>query len=437
MALSERALSHSVHLITLGVYSWRGKATEVENWRCCGGGDRGSIFHSHSGAAPTFVDWIQLVLLSEPANVMDCIWYNGEECLLLLLSRLSLEGGYPGVFVAQDSAIRSGAAWICHLAIEHSPAAAAIIGEYKLSGEEKYGIEPVETERAKKIREAKVRFDLVRIKNQKKIACLAKGNFDDDDDDDEDGASMGAPRVIKERPQCQICKSNNIYAESPDGLNKGNVLSFCAYAQASMVLKGSGYLPRRSVTIGTYDNSIPVLDASRFVGTHVTICGHAVHSACWDYHTKGNKDGETKCPICKRLCNCLVPFIDVGYDWFSTSERNAVTKSSSLNHSTSYPPRHLHDFLSESQWRSWDAESKFTVAGEFNSYLSSFSKGAATLWQRFAENICAVSHKAECERLGKKELSRDYGEFQLENTFKIDDCIPWQDCVEVRILESR
>jgi hypothetical protein len=62
----------------------------------------------------------------------------------------------------------------------------------------------------------------------------------------------------------------------------------------------------------------------RFVGAHLSLCGHAIHSECWESYLAtvshredrivGKRD-EFRCPLCQNLSNCLIPFIDVGVDW--------------------------------------------------------------------------------------------------------------------------
>jgi hypothetical protein len=71
-----------------------------------------------------------------------------------------------------------------------------------------------------------------------------------------------------------------------------------------------------------------------FVGIHVALCGHAVHSECCDTYLStvskkeekqiGKRD-EFRCPLCQRLSNCLIPFIDVGVDWIDSPSENETT----------------------------------------------------------------------------------------------------------------
>jgi len=137
-------------------------------------------------------------------------------------------------------------------------------------------------------------------------------------------------RLLKVRPQCIICndESNSdarVRRPCEEDQHKrgrrrkmdgGNALGFVAYCQASTVMKGGGGPP-------CSDDS-PMSPVRRFVGAHVALCGHAVHSECCEAYLAiashkedrviGKRD-EFRCPLCQRLSNCLVPFIDVGEDW--------------------------------------------------------------------------------------------------------------------------
>jgi Putative zinc finger in N-recognin (UBR box) len=157
-------------------------------------------------------------------------------------------------------------------------------------------------------------------------------------------------RLLKVRPQCIICNDESnaesrvrpTYGEDAHKKSRrrkmdgGNALGFVAYAQASTVMKGGGGLPSPSGTLMS-----PV---RRYVGAHVALCGHAVHSECCEAYLAivshreermiGKRD-EFRCPLCQRLSNCLVPFIDVGEDWIckptssDTSDQQGATSAKS------------------------------------------------------------------------------------------------------------
>jgi len=208
------------------------------------------------------------------------------------------------------------------------------------------------------------------------------------------------PRLLKSRPVCIICNEDSSAVIDPesrsgdDGNRKrsrrkkdrSNALAFVGYAQPSTVLKGGGGLPQTS------DDDSTLFSTRRFVGVHVALCGHAIHSECCDSYLASvshredrliGRREEFKCPLCQRLSNCLVPFIDVGVDWIvsgvSQSQENfscmdiedesedkiSISGEMKLNIKTS-----LHDFLSDTPWWiarndasvSWDGQSAFVVA---------------------------------------------------------------------------
>jgi len=125
-AKSETSLARAVHLLTLGCYAWEDAAEGNSDWLQEGGGSPGSVFFGNK-TSPTVVHWIEAALLKDPCELLDCNWYTGEDNALLLLRRLAVDGGAPGVFVAQDPAVQAGAAWICEFAVAHSPVAANLI----------------------------------------------------------------------------------------------------------------------------------------------------------------------------------------------------------------------------------------------------------------------------------------------------------------------
>ena len=188
-------------------------------------------------------------------------------------------------------------------------------------------------------------------------------------------------RLLCNRPQCIICSDDGNAEtqtgerEEYDGHRKsrrrrtdgGNALAFVGYTQASTVMKGGGGPPSASGIDRT------TVSLRRFVGAHVALCGHAVHSECWESYlatvsqredrTIGKRD-EFRCPLCQRLSNCLVPFIDVGVDWIDcatclapsieSSESRAKGVGSSVDMliesvSASVSPS-LNQFLASTPW---------------------------------------------------------------------------------------
>ena len=157
-------------------------------------------------------------------------------------------------------------------------------------------------------------------------------------------------------------------------------IALCGLIQASTVIKGSGG--------PSHDH----------VGIHVSLCGHAIHQSCCDTYIRttlsqrddrleGGKRKEFRCPLCQRLSNCLVPFVDVAMEWVEKtttlasdvvpesiaafkSEEDELMSVESMN--SCYTSNSLHDFLSKTKWWAarndsslWDGQCAFsTVSNE-------------------------------------------------------------------------
>jgi len=426
-AMSETVLARAVHLLTLGTYAWldddwRASSTSSsrpgDRWRELGGGGRGSVFY-RSQFAPSSSDWVASVLLAKAENITDNEWYTGEENMLLLLRRLADDGGCVGSFIAQDQAIRSGAAWICDCASKCSREAAALFGKNetaKVASQDTKNAGESDLERRK--REARERAMQKMQANAARFAAMMEAGDDESDHEEDEARGNQQPlaprelsavsssndhvngdvsgttspmevesahssnleysqhssgqnaaaaadasssrRLLLNRPQCIIGSKCN---------NEDSVLAFCGYAQPSVVLKGGGGPP---TSISETNNSLS--SVSRLVGTHVTLCGHAVHSNCCDSYLKtvslrddrfgdrleGGRRGEFRCPLCQRLSNCLVPFVDVGSDWADqpTAVDRASTDKDHLNSTgdgmdrsdDAIPRLSLHHCLDTSKW---------------------------------------------------------------------------------------
>jgi len=434
-AMSERVLAHTIQLLTLGAYAWQ-EQTSTKHWRSSGGGGKGSIFYHTKNTSPTISDWIRSTLLADPCDIMKSDWYSGEECSLLLLRRLAHDGGNVNGFAVQDAALRSGAMWLCTFAAEHSLDAAALLNEHSLTTVDESVTDSVETERERRIRMARERFERIEAANKMKINALVPSNEDSVDESgrNEDNKDVDEKsRLMKEKPQCPICyrsdentangQNCNLDTEASDGEENNNALAFCGYVQPSLVLKGGGGLPQCS---GSQANHYgPSSYLNRLVGTHITICGHSLHSVCSNFHSKiGNHHDEFQCPMCKRLCNCLVPFVDIGVDWIDKNEEGAqnVAHDHRLDtlpddSSIFLPPRSMHDFLSCTHW--WDScrvtqDTNITQipAANSNSPISPFSHGATNVYRKLMDLIDGVSREADIKRLGEDQLMRDPGEFR-------------------------
>ena len=179
-------------------------------------------------------------------------------------------------------------------------------------------------------------------------------------------------------------------ASSDGEANQEKPLAFCGYAQASTVTMGGDGVP--SMTQPSDDPS-----ANSHVGVHISLCGHAIHKSCCDSYLKsmlhrddtldGLRRKEFRCPLCQRLSNCLIPFVDVGADWLdlptskkvlelpaafkSEEEPMSVDSMSCSDGETKFEgPSTLHEFLSASKWwvsrndrsLSWDGQCTFSEA---------------------------------------------------------------------------
>jgi hypothetical protein len=246
----------------------------------------------------------------------------------------------------------------------------------------------------------------------------------------EDNFDEIPPRLLHRRPRCIICNDEDVnetnrqpMSEVGDGDIDGqrkksrrrteNALAFVGYAQPSTVLKGGGGPPA--------DLSSPMSTVSEFVGTYVALCGHAVHSECCESYlaTVSNREerhigkrDEFRCPLCQRLSNCLVPFIDVGVDWIeSPSNSRSLLESSSIDSKKSGDDmqidnpqeklssnKSLHDFLESTTWWIsrddsriiWDGHSAFV---EKSTFSTSVAPQEGTVTRRPSRRIRSIKKK--------------------------------------------
>lgn len=390
--MSETALARAIHLLTLGIYSWRESENQHVHWRDLGGGSVGSIFFDWSAYLhpPSAKDWLKKVMFTDPGELTACDWYRGEENIYIMLRRLALDGGGAGGFVAQDASVRSGAAWLCKFALDIFPEASELLKPASKASREFEKEDKVLSEveeRQKRAKEAA----MARMKAQaeKFAASLLDAESEEDNEDSESkqmsqvdsnsnvmttpnrpirSGSFGSnyssgssvmtssdtsrrspnlgpdhttfdeafipPRMLKYRPRCIICndedssdsriseRTNLDTGESQPKKSKRraeNALGFVGYVQPSTVLKGGGGPPP------DFDSQFAPVGS--FVGSHIALCGHAVHSECCESYlatvshredrTIGKRD-DFRCPLCQRLSNCLIPFIDCGVDWIDS-----------------------------------------------------------------------------------------------------------------------
>jgi len=387
---SETAVARAVHLLTLGAYAWQDAFNGSNDWRQNGGGSIGSIFFDRSDniSTPTAKEWISAALLTNPRIQQASEWYDGEENCLQLLRRLAVDGGYDGCFFAQDRAVQAGAAWLCEFAAKYNSEASKLVYLEEVTDcvdtDEK---QEKEIERRSRVAKEKA---IERMKAQAAKFAIAMqeelGDNDEKESSEKDemannaissvsrqdsfasglsnqslsdsdkatsvasfdaiqaasGESQIPMRLLKCRPRCIICSDDSNAEKRPKEReelghrhsrrrrnNGGNALAFVGYTQASTVMKGGGG------TFSGRNNSSDFTPVRRFVGAHVALCGHAIHSECWESYLASvsrledrrvSKKDEFRCPLCQRLSNCLIPFIDVGLDWIDP----ASSKTSSI-----------------------------------------------------------------------------------------------------------
>jgi hypothetical protein len=472
--MSETAIARAVHILTLGAYAWMDADANDTAWREKGGGSVGSIFFDRTDEAPAPVanDWICGALLSEPQHLMDCTWYTNEDNTLVLLKRLAVSGGAPGCFVAQDPSVRAGAAWLCEFAVKFSSNASVVCPTESIFNPP--NVEEVletETDRRKRLAKEKA---MAQMKLQAaKFASLMDVELDEGEGSvsnlpyqtdvattpqrplrpesiasamsstssvmsattsdagsfpptpaEVDGVDDPAlpDRLFLDRPRCIICNYEETSDSRPNECGEGqrkrsrrrteNALGFFGYAQASTVMKGGGGPPP--------EHQDPFTAISSFVGTHIALCGHAVHSECCESYLTtvshredraiGKRD-EFRCPLCQRLSNCLVPFIDVGVDWIESprhiplaSNRTAETDDDVMQIDVPAGIQPLVSFLSTTPWWVtnqnagvvWDNHSAFIVL--------SIDQGHGLYSSEETSSSLSPSRRRSVRSLKKKDL---------------------------------
>lgn len=400
--MSETSLARSIHLLTLAAYCWEDEGADTD-WKKYGGGGVGSIFYGRlSNPGPQ--EWVQCVMLGCPAIIMQSDCFSKEESILILLQRLASKGsGRGGAFAVQDAALRSGAAWLCRFASRNNRHAASIV--------EGTSIKPSKNsdDLERRRREAKERA-LLRMKRfQEKFAdslppsevvssnrseseqaaskssdqeslCSFDSKIEAHDDTSMDLENRNdvverRSALLKERPRCIVCDDDGntsaLEAEKHVSIRsktreQSDALSFCAFAQASMVLKGTS----------SGEPLSPAVD--KFCSVYINLCGHAIHASCCDAYLASTslrdgavdpgKNGEFRCPMCKRFSNCLVPFIDVDASWVQSQqfhpEHDAISsRSYKLDDRGQKSTNSLDRFLSPDSYilnnAGWDGRCNF------------------------------------------------------------------------------
>lgn len=508
-ALSETILGRVIHLLTLGAYAW--EAIYINgNWRDNGGGNSGSVFHGFQDI-PKHEDWVEKVLLVKPAIIMSSDAYCTEQNTLQLLHKLVTNGGSEN-FKVQDKSIRSGAAWLCEYAMRHNKGASTLLGHDGNATQSKVMVDSFEVDKKRRSREAKERamkkFKAKMAEFAKSIDLSSDSDHVDNDSkssfqdlppprspsnagsvvmDSIDGDSRGTPktsdtqtnyvdspsgaapefpmllkslnvanetvveptpRLFRERPRCIICADDGAIPQNSDAdlsatKPKKHILTLCGYIQPSTVARGCAG--------GVLSNTID--EGQHLVGTHVSLCGHAIHVACCESHLKDSgqdryldgKRADFRCPMCRGLSNCLIPFLDVGRGW-------AFGDSTEESQSGIAKTKTLHGFLDKSKWWAARNDSLFMWNGRCsfvprdpntdgdkssNHRIKSFGKkdlcrawstvlwtptyergvvqshsstGVTVVWRRILDQVSDISYKADTKRIGEDILH--LGEFR-------------------------
>lgn len=475
-AYSEIVVGRVVHLLTLGAYAW-----DDTNKSKCGGSDVGSVLHSFG--EPNQQSWVEKIFLGNPSEIMCSQKYAGEETLLELLNKLAAEGGSRH-FKVQDKAIQAGAAWLREFAVRSSPKAATVLGRLSFNSQETIDSDfdrrkRKAQERALKMMQAQqANFNSTFMTQAEDSESKQTDESNHTSTDECDNSTREVSRTashkdqkmelndesdllkqrghLLDRPQCIICGGeNSAYTVSAiqDAKECQKVLAYCGLVQPSVMLKGGGGIPSN-------DNNV-----SNHVGVHMSLCGHAVHTSCCNSHLNDMLSQESglidrnhhefRCPLCRRLSNCLVPVIDVGKEW--------ITKKNIHRSTGPFESHSLNEFLCQTRW--WaqnDNEVVWDGRCTFNRTDLSWNEGAAELkgkkelykawnsvlaspafisedntvlsftpaslpilqseryslspiadaWKRVIDLITDISYKTDLKRLGEEQLSCDFGEFR-------------------------
>lgn len=305
-----------MHILTLGAYAWDLSSDTTANGRVDELGLSSGTIFSRNKTAPTQKGWVEGVFLSAPDTILISKEYDGEETMIELIDRLAREGGARH-FRVEDEAIRAGAAWLCEYVIRISPNAAVSIG--RQSNDSRIS---EESDLQRRKREAKERhMKLMQEKMAKFMETMGQNETDDlvsseaatiEDDNNQNGSchfldngisnksscsdeKQSERQKVQNHLQCVICGSGNIERNRDSG-KEDHVLALCGFIQSSVVLKGGCSKEEDS-----------------FVGNHISMCGHAVHTSCCEAHMKDianrvgrqfdslerGKRAEFRCPLCR------------------------------------------------------------------------------------------------------------------------------------------
>ena len=480
--------------MTLGAYAW--DDTNLTESNKAYGVNVGSVLYNQD--TPTQQTWVEKTFLNKPNHIMCSEKYDGEESMLELINKLAVKGGSKH-FEVQDRAIRAGAAWLEEYVIRSSPKAAEILG--KVSEGSKPSMESDFHRRKREAKERAMKHMQQKIIHfndmSKKIGKVDTNSFSSDNQDsvsqhnlegmdlDNQNDDPFTPQTIEnmssllDRPECIICG----FDKNRD--NTAKVLAYCGFIQPSSVLNGGQNTP--------FDKNSSLAHA----GVHISLCGHAIHSTCCESHLNDilaeenrlvdRHHFEFRCPLCRRLSNCLIPFIDIGKGWVKkagseTRQDDGKGQGMDTNVHATFS---LHEFLCHTKWWTthnnqniiWDGRCSFIpskgnemeAASKSQDMTPEISMGkkdvykawssilmspafiqevdewcesqydsltlspAIDVWKRVLDLIVEVSYKADIKRFGEKRLYNDFGEFRH---FVVEKIVLDQSTVSILISQK-
>ncbi len=134
------------------------------------------------------------------------------------------------------------------------------------------------------------------------------------------GPERSEPAITESRYTCILCQ------EEEDLEANGKALVMAAFVQKSTVLSNRGSATGPTLTSNPMEG-FPFLASDLHCSTHASSCSHVMHSTCWmNYfndivNSERNRSrlrspqsfnvskSEYLCPLCRSLCNTLIPLI--------------------------------------------------------------------------------------------------------------------------------
>ncbi|XP_070613913.1 E3 ubiquitin-protein ligase UBR1 [Erythrolamprus reginae] len=152
------------------------------------------------------------------------------------------------------------------------------------------------------------------------------------------GPKRGQSVTEKERLTCILCQEEQeVMLE-----NAAMVLSACIQKSTALTqCRG------KELELAGEDTDPLFMDPDLSCGTHTSTCGHVMHAACWQkyfeaiqlnsrqrHHVEQVFDlgnGEYLCPLCKSLCNTVIPIIPLQEEKINSEDAEMVAQLLSLS----------------------------------------------------------------------------------------------------------